>query len=117
MTVFLFVGITVAFLLNFNEQIQLLAEESKVQVDTYQRNYQSTQDDAAGTIGSLIGNEIDASVSGIVLRSPVAIFTCLYRPFLWESRKLFIFFSALESTLLLLHHGLFDLKDEILWLF
>jgi hypothetical protein len=41
-------------------------------------------------------------MSGMVLHSPIAIFTCLFRPFIWESRKIFILFSAFESLLLLL---------------
>lgn len=101
MLVFLFAGITLAYVLNFNEQLQQLAQESKVQVDTYQRNYQSVQEEE-GSRGGLSGKEIDASLGGMLKHSPVAIFTCLFRPFLWESRKVFIFLSALESTLLLL---------------
>ena len=100
--VFLFIGITLSFVLNFTDQIQILAHESKVQVDTFQRNYKYTQEETESSQGGLAGAEIDDSVLGIILHMPAAIFTCLYRPFLWESRKIFIFFSALESTLLLL---------------
>lgn len=100
--VFLFIGITISFILNFNEQLQILAHESKVQVDTFQRNYKYTQEEIESSKGGLSGAEIDDSVSGLLIHTPFAVFTCLYRPFLWESRKIFIFFSALESTLLLL---------------
>ena len=51
--------------------------------------------------GSVKSEEIDASLSGLLLHTPVAVFTCLFRPFIWESRKIFILFSALEATLLL----------------
>ncbi|HEX2682366.1 MAG TPA: hypothetical protein VHL77_00440, partial [Ferruginibacter sp.] len=65
---------------------------------SFQKNYQATEDEGKG---SLSAKEIDASVSGMLLHSPVAIFTCLFRPFIWESRKIVILFTSLESMLLL----------------
>ena len=100
--VLFFITIAVAFISNFGEQLQILAQESKAQVDSYQRNYEATQEETQSSKGGLSGDEVEASISGIILRSPFAIFTCLFRPFLWESRKIFIFLSALESTFLLL---------------
>lgn len=100
--VFLFAGISVAFVLNFDEQLQILAEESTALVDTYQRNYESTQEEVQGNMGGLASSKIDPSVSGMLLHSPFAIITCLFRPFLWESQSIFIFLTALESALLLL---------------
>ena len=46
--------------------------------------------------------ELDGSFNNLILKSPLVIFTCLFRPFLWESKKLIILFTSLESTLLLL---------------
>lgn len=100
--IFLTAIITVAFITNFSEQLQELADESKVQVDAYQRNYDAVQNEDERSRGNVKSGEIDASIPGLLLHSPIAIFTCLYRPFLWESRKIFIIFSALESLLLLL---------------
>jgi hypothetical protein len=99
--IFLTVVLLVAFVANFGEQLQQLADESKVQVDTYQKNYDAVQMEDERSKGSVKSDEIDASISGLLLHSPVAIFTCLFRPFIWESRKIFILFSALEATLLL----------------
>ncbi|MBK8519594.1 MAG: hypothetical protein IPL54_01500 [Chitinophagaceae bacterium] len=99
--IFLTVIITVAFIINFGEQLQELADESKVQVDAYQRNYDAVQNEDERSRGSVKSGEIDASITGLILRSPIAIFTCLFRPFIWESRKIFILFSAFESLLLL----------------
>ena len=76
--------------------------ESKVQVDAYQRNYVAVQNEDERSRGSVKSDEIDASMSGLLLHSPIAIFTCLFRPFIWESQKIFILFSAFESLLLLL---------------
>lgn len=99
--IFLTVVLVVAFVANFGEQLQQLADESKVQVDTYQKNYDAVQMEDERSKGSVKSDEIDASLSGLLLHTPVAVFTCLFRPFIWESRKIFILFSALEATLLL----------------
>jgi hypothetical protein len=100
--IFLFTVSIVAFITNFGEQLQELADESRVQVDTYQRNYSSVENEDERSKGSVKSEEIDASMSGLILHSPIAVFTCLFRPFIWESRKIFILFSAFESLLLLL---------------
>jgi hypothetical protein len=99
---FFFVAVIGAYVANLEEQLQILVEESKAQVDSYQKNYNATNTEDERTRGSVESKEIDASVTGMVLYSPTAIFTCLFRPFLWESRKVMILFTALESTLLLL---------------
>lgn len=98
-TLFLFMSIIIAYSLNIEEQIQILVEESKVQVDTFQKNYESTRDEGKGTLQML---EIAESPTGLILHSPVAIFTCLFRPFIWESDKIMILFAALESLFLLI---------------
>lgn len=97
--VFIFTSSIIAYILNFGEQLQALAEESKVQVDTYQKNYQSQEDERSKA--GVKTEEVDASITGMILHSPIAIFTCLFRPFIWESRKIVILFTALESLLLL----------------
>ena len=94
--------VTVAFITNIGEQFQEILDESKVQVDAYQRNYEAVQNEDERSRGSVKSEEIDASLSGLILHSPIAIFTCLFRPFIWESRKIFILFSSFESLLLLL---------------
>ncbi|MBK7557612.1 MAG: hypothetical protein IPI54_04600 [Chitinophagaceae bacterium] len=99
-TIFFFAAITLAFVFNFDEQLQELAEESSQQVESFQKNYNSVNDDDARSKGMVEIEEIDASLGGILLQSPVAIFTCLFRPFIWESRKLIILFNSLEATLL-----------------
>ncbi len=98
---FIIVSSGVAYVLNFAEQLQLLAEESKVQIDTFQRNYQALQQEEENSRAGLGTKEIDASVTGMLIQSPIAIFTCLFRPFIWESRKIIILFTSLESMLLL----------------
>lgn len=96
--IFIFTGILAAYFSDFTKQIQILAEESKMQIDTFQKTYQATGDEGKGT---LTAKEIDGSIGGLILRSPFAIFTCLFRPFFWESRKIVILFTSFESMLLL----------------
>lgn len=99
--VFLIGTIITAYIFNFENQLETLAEESIAQVDTFQKNYTKVNAEDERTSGSLQAREIDASVTGMITHSPVAIFTCLFRPFLWESRKIIILLTALESTILL----------------
>lgn len=109
---FILGSIIVAYVFNFSDQLQILAEESKVQIQTFQHNYQATNREDESSRAGVEVKEIDASLSGLLLHSPVAIFTCLFRPFIWESRKIIILFTSLESMLLLLTtlYLLFKLK-------
>jgi hypothetical protein len=87
---------------NFSAELNDIVQESYVQVQTFQQNYQnSRQEDENSKAGFDIGN-FDASLTSMVIKSPSVIFSCLFRPFLWESKKIIILFTALESTLLLL---------------
>jgi hypothetical protein len=45
--------------------------------------------------------EVDASATGILLKSPMAVIAGLFRPFLWEARNPFVLLSALENLFLL----------------
>lgn len=99
--IFFFISITIAFVFNFDEQLQELTIESTQQLESFQKNYNAVNNDDDRSKGMVEIEEIDASFGGIVLQSPEAIFTCLFRPFIWESRKIIILFTSLESTLLL----------------
>jgi hypothetical protein len=46
--------------------------------------------------------EIDGSIGGLLRAFPVSLGTALYRPFLWESKKLIVLMNAAEATLFLL---------------
>jgi hypothetical protein len=99
---FLFAVMILAFVTNFSNQLELLAEESLVQIDSFQRNYNAVQNEDERSRGNLVTKDLDLTIQGMIIQSPVKVFTCLFRPFIWESRKIFILFSALESLLLLL---------------
>ncbi len=77
-----------------------IIEDSKNNIETFKGAYASLDDEKGITeFGTA---NADISIPGILLRSPLAVFTTLYRPFLWESDKLVMLLSALESLLTLL---------------
>ncbi len=87
---------------DFTEQINDMAEESVAQIQEFQQNYKVLQDSDENSKAGFGLGDLDPSLSSLVLKSPAVIFTTLFRPFLWESRKVIILFTSLESTLLLL---------------
>jgi hypothetical protein len=87
---------------DFSTLINELVQESYAQVQSFQQNYQAIHnEDETSRAGFEIG-DFDASLSSMLIKSPGVIFSCLFRPFIWESKKLIILFTAIESTLLLL---------------
>ena len=54
-----------------------------------------------GGSGYTLG-DFDYSISGIVRKTPSAIWVTLFRPYMWEVKNLVMFFSALESFILLI---------------
>ena len=54
-----------------------------------------------GGSGYTLG-DFDYSTSGILRKTPAAIWVTLFRPYLWEAKNLVMFLSAIESLLLLI---------------
>ena len=46
--------------------------------------------------------EFDPSIEGMITKFPAAVNVTLFRPYIWESGKVIVFFSALESLLILM---------------
>lgn len=101
-TFFVFsLGMAVA-LTNLQNSFVALIDDSYAMVEIYKTNYESVNNDDENSRGAIKISDFDSSPAGLLLKAPEVIFSCLYRPFLWESKKVIILFSALESTLLLL---------------
>ncbi len=66
----------------------------------YQTNY-GNQELMGGSYFTL-GVEFDGSASSLVRIAPAAIVATLFRPFLWESKKISTLLSSLESLMLML---------------
>lgn len=75
--------------------IEQVLETTKV-TGEYLKYVAAQSDGSAYDIGTL-----EPTVQGLLKLSPAAINVTLFRPYIWEGRKLIIFLSALESTFIL----------------
>ena len=68
------------------------------------KNYQTNYENQAGFVESnfSLGVEFDGSTSSLAKIAPAAIVATLFRPFIWESKKLSTLLSSLESLALML---------------
>ena len=79
-----------------NFSIDAVLETTKV-TGEYLKSVSEGDNGSVYDIGTL-----EPSVTGMLKLAPAAINVTLFRPYLWESGKIIIFFSALESSFLLL---------------
>jgi hypothetical protein len=94
------IGAVLIFNFLIASYLQSIIEDSQVAIDSFKNTYENL--DASGDAGSgFINKSFDFTPMGILLRSPGAIFTTLFRPFLWEIRNLMMLFSCLESVIAL----------------
>ncbi|RYD83279.1 MAG: hypothetical protein EOP53_01315 [Sphingobacteriales bacterium] len=75
-------------------------EKLNENMEGLQNSYNIMAEDEAGSnfdIGTM-----EPTITGIVKKLPVGIVATLFRPFVWEIRKVIMFFSAMESLFMLL---------------
>ena len=65
--------------------------------NTFQQQYNSLDETSSFEFG-----EVETSLSGLLKKAPLGIYTTYFRPHLWEVNKPIILFSALESFFVLL---------------
>lgn len=97
-----FILLTGALVFNFflAPFVNGIIEDTLTTIDSFKNVYETMEAD--GTSGSgFMGKNLDFTVTGIILNSPAAILTTLFRPFLWEIRNLMMVFSSIESFLCL----------------
>jgi hypothetical protein len=103
-------GILVASMFTFTTVSQQLAstlvsyggsEEGGItkSITVYQKAY-SEQGDASSNFS--LGVEFDGSISSLIKMAPMAIMATLYRPFIWESKKLTTLLSSFESLAIMM---------------
>lgn len=68
-------------------------------ISTYQKAY-AEQEDASSNFS--LGVEYDGSVSSLIRIAPAAITATLFRPFLWESKKISTLISSFESLAIMI---------------
>jgi hypothetical protein len=84
---------------NFDEELGNYAISNITEsVKTQQINFQAQSE--SGSNFSL-GAEFDGSAFGIIKLAPAAIVATLFRPFIWESKKISTLLSSLESLALM----------------
>lgn len=93
---------SVFVVISASSNMESIIEESRSQIEVFKGSYSNASNDDERSAASFTTSDFDFSVSGLILRSPLAIFTTLFRPFLWETRKPIMLFSALESFLTIL---------------
>ena len=103
-TLTLLVGILVGFTQIMKElqgSMKKYAGESITKtIQGYQKNYADQENWAQSNFS--LGVEFDGSMISLVKMAPAAIIATLYRPFIWESRKLSTLLSSLEGLALML---------------
>jgi hypothetical protein len=62
-------------------------------------SYLTSEDAEAGAIFDL--GSFEPTFSGFIMKMPAGIVATIFRPFIWESKKFIIIFSAMESLFLL----------------
>lgn len=94
-----FIGLTVwgffFFSEMFSKQLSRYSLDSLVSTSATTRGWISY---ASGDEGSAYDlGEITPTLQGMLVKFPAAVTVTLYRPFIWEAKKVLMFFSALES--------------------
>lgn len=100
-------GIIVAAMFTFTSVTEQLAstlvnyggESLTKNISIYQKAY-AEQENAASNFS--LGVEFDGSISSLIQIAPMAIIATLYRPFLWESKKLTTLLSSFESLAIMI---------------
>jgi hypothetical protein len=99
-------------------------ELNKYSLDRLAKTAETTRDwiaYASGDEGSAYDlGSFDPTIQGMALKFPAAVAVTLYRPFIWEAKKIVVLFSALEALLFLagtlyvvLKLGLFSFLGKI----
>lgn len=83
-----------------DEMGMLAVDKITESVKTQQSNYMNMADLASSSFS--LGVEFDGSPSSMMKMAPAAIIATLFRPFIWESKKISTLLSSLESLALML---------------
>lgn len=76
-------------------------EEGLVEsIQSYQSNYESQANTSESNFS--LGVEFDGTLPGLIKMAPAAIAATLFRPIIWESKKISTLMSSLESLALML---------------
>jgi len=117
--IFLFLSIVFVAVvsINIDSYLQAIVYTSYSQIENYKNNYEATQEDYEDSKAGFSIGDVRPSLSSLILKSPEVIASCLFRPFIWESRKVIILFAALETFLILISTLIIFIKTKIFGFF
>jgi hypothetical protein len=97
--------LVIALLFVFSEEIisQINNEAVSLISDTVKgvsKNYEMANVDAGSSLTNI--GDVQPNLSSIISKVPIAINNALFRPYIWEARKLNILMSALENMTIML---------------
>lgn len=79
-----------------NEVVDIIAETVKEAT----KNYELSSTDSNASLSNI--GDVQPNLTSIIAKIPIAINNALFRPYIWEARKLNILMSALENMAILL---------------
>lgn len=114
--VFIFIAIFSLLLIDTARYMNEMIAFSYTQIENFKSGYESVEGLDGSKAGFSIG-DLNPTLSSLALKSPEVIFSCLFRPFIWESRKVIILFAGLEAFVVLLATLFIILKTKFLGFF
>jgi hypothetical protein len=100
---FLFIVIVIAGFLfltqRFTKQLGRYSLERVTQTSVYTRGWIYYSSGSEGSVYSL--GDIEPTLQGTLAKFPLAVNVTLFRPYLWESKKIIVALSAIEAILFL----------------
>ena len=99
-----FIGSILGFINVTNAMKKALGNFAAAGVTQTIKNYQVNYENQAGIASSSfsLGVEFDGSMQSLIRMAPAAIIATLFRPYIWESKKISTLLSSLESLVLML---------------
>lgn len=95
-----FLASTIVLVVSLSSTLSSIIEDSKTHLESFQGAFSNLDEEDNGS--GFTNDNDDISANGIISRTPLAVVTTVFRPFLWEVKKPIMLFSALESLLALL---------------
>ena len=115
--IFIFIVIISLASINIDSYIEDVVTSSYSQIESFRNSYDVVQgQDESSKAGFSIG-DLKPTFNSLVLKSPQVIASCMFRPFIWESKKIIILFAALETLIVSLATLFVLLKTKILGFF
>jgi hypothetical protein len=116
-TLFLLIVIISLMSIDTNQYLDGFVATSFSQIESFKNSYEAVQAFDEGSKAGFSIGDINPSFSGLALKSPQVIASCLFRPFVWESGKVIILFAALEAFIILLATLFISFKTYFLGFF